>query len=192
MKIFNTPILLASRSPRRSQLLEESGFKIRVDSIEIEEIFPEDLPKTKVAEYLANLKAEASIELLNDGEVLVAADTIVLQDKTIYGKPKDREDAINILQTLSNNKHQVITGVCMIYGDKKAVFSEQSTVFIDSLSLSEIEYYVDNFNPYDKAGAYAIQEWIGHCKISKIEGTYNNIMGLPVQKVYRNLIKLLS
>lgn len=192
MEIFKTPILLASKSPRRSQLLKEAGFEIRIDSVEVEEIYDEDLEKESVAAYLAELKADASKTLLKDKELLIAADTIVLQENVIYGKPKDREDAVRTLETLSNNSHKVITGVCMIYCDKKIVFSEQSTVFLDPLSKKEIEYYVDFFNPYDKAGAYAIQEWIGHCKISKIEGTYNNIMGLPVQLVYKNLVKLLS
>jgi len=192
MKIFNTPILLASKSPRRSQLLKEAGFKIRVDSVEVEELFPADTPKDSVAAYLAELKADASKKLLKKEELLIAADTIVLKNNKIFGKPIDREDAITTLQQLSNSSHEVITGVCMIFGDQKVVFSETSTVFLNALSTEEIEYYVDHFNPYDKAGSYAIQEWIGHCKITKIEGTYNNIMGLPVQLVYKNLLKLIA
>lgn len=192
MKIFNTPILLASKSPRRSQLLKEAGFNIRIDSVEVEELFPADMPKGSVAQYLAELKADASKKLLKKDELLIAADTIVLKNNKIFGKPKDRADAITTLQQLSDSSHEVITGVCMILGDQKVVFSETSTVFLNALSTEEIEYYVDHFTPYDKAGSYAIQEWIGHCKITKIEGTYNNIMGLPVQLVYKNLLKLIA
>ena len=123
MKIFKTPILLASKSPRRSQLLKEAGFEIRIDSVEVEEIYDENLEKESVAAYLAELKADASKTLLKDGEVLIASDTIVLQENIIYGKPKDRTDAIKTLETLSDNSHKVITGVCMIYGDQKTVFS---------------------------------------------------------------------
>lgn len=190
MKILDIPILLASRSPRRSQLLREAGFNIRIDSIEIDEVYPEDLAKEKVAEYLANLKAEASISLKKEEEVLIASDTIVYMDGVIYGKPKSREDAVRILQELSGKEHRVITGVSMHYKNKTVSFSDSASVWLDHLSQEEIDYYVDNFNPYDKAGAYAIQEWIGHCKILKIEGTYNTIMGLPVQKLYSNLKEL--
>ena len=191
MDIFNTPILLASKSPRRSQLLNEAGFNIRVDSIEVEEIYPADLEKRSVAAYLAELKAKSSKSLLKQNELLITADTIVLKDDIIYGKPKDRQEAIDTLRILSGDVHEVITGVCMIYNNQKVVFSESSKVHLDELNDDEIAYYVDFFNPYDKAGAYAIQEWIGHCKISRIEGTYNNIMGLPVQLIYKHLTKLL-
>ena len=191
MDIFNTPILLASKSPRRSQLLNEAGFNIRVDSIEVEEIYPADLEKRSVAAYLAELKAKSSESLLKQNELLITADTIVLKDDIIYGKPKNRQDAIDTLRILSGDVHEVITGVCMIYNNQKVVFSESSKVHLDELNDDEITYYVDFFNPYDKAGAYAIQEWIGHCKISRIEGTYNNIMGLPVQLIYKHLTKLL-
>ena len=190
MKILDLPILLASRSPRRSQLLREAGFNIRIDSIEIDEVYPDDLDKENVAEYLAKLKAEASLSLKKENEVLIASDTIVYMDGVIYGKPKSREEAVDVLQQLSGKEHRVITGVAIHYKNKTISFSDSSSVWLDHLSAEEIDYYVDNFNPYDKAGAYAIQEWIGHCKIVKIEGTYNNIMGLPVQKLYTHLKEL--
>jgi septum formation protein len=187
MNALNHKIILASKSPRRSQLLSEAGFSFEIKTKEIEEIYPEDLPIREVAEYLAKLKANAAKDLIQEDELLLTADTIVLQDDVIYGKPKDRDDAIHILKKLSGNMHEVITGVCLLSKEKKSSFSVVSKVYFEVISDEEIEYYIDKYQPYDKAGAYAIQEWIGHCKISKIEGTYSNIMGLPMEVVYRML-----
>jgi septum formation protein len=184
----NRKILLASKSPRRHQLLREAGFNFEVKTMDIEEIYPEDLPNREVAAYLAELKATAAKHLLKNGEILLTADTIVIQDNIIYGKPKDRADAINILKKLSANMHEVITGVCLMSAEKSHTFSTISKVYFEPISDEEIAYYLDNYQPYDKAGAYAIQEWIGHCKISKIEGTYSNIMGLPMETVYKKLM----
>ena len=147
------------------------------------------MPKREVAEYLAIKKATASVDFIQNDEIILAADSIVLLDNIIYGKPKDYQDACYVIRQLSGSMHEVITGVCLISKTQKLSFSGISKVWMEELSDEEIEFYVNKYEPYDKAGAYAIQEWIGHCKISKIEGTYNNIMGLPVELVYRNLAK---
>ncbi len=185
---FNKHIILASKSPRRSQLLQEAGIPFTVKAKEVDESFPDDLPSLEVAEFIAKKKAAASLDLIGPNDILLTADSVVLLDDVIYEKPKDYEDAVRILSNLSGSVHQVITGVCMLSQNKEVTFSSISHVHIDPLSQEEIEYYVKNFEPYDKAGSYAIQEWIGLCKISKIEGTYSNIMGLPVDAVYRELV----
>ena len=154
----------------------------------MEEDYPADLPKRDVAAFLADKKATACLDFLkSEKDILLAADSIVLLKDKIYGKPKDNEDAFNILSELSGETHEVITGVCLLSKNKKKVFSGISKVHFQPLSAEEINYYINKFKPFDKAGAYAIQEWIGLCKISKIEGTYSNIMGLPMEDVYREL-----
>ncbi|MEM1220105.1 MAG: Maf family nucleotide pyrophosphatase [Bacteroidota bacterium] len=185
--VLNIPIVLASKSPRRKQLLEEAGFTFRIQALDVDESFPETLAKREVAAYLAEKKARASKHFLQSGEVMLTADSVVLLDGKIYEKPKDRADAIRILEALADNKHQVVTGVCLLNAEKHRTFSGVSDVSLEPLSRAEIEYYVDHYQPYDKAGSYAIQEWIGHCKIARIEGLYTNIMGLPVQLVYQHL-----
>lgn len=180
-------LILASKSPRRKELLERSNIPFTIRTLEVEEIYPESLPKAEVAEYLAILKAEAARSNLADDEILLGADSIVILNDTVFGKPKDTEDARHILRQLSGQVHQVITGVCLLSKTKKVSFSAVSKVWMEELSDAEIEYYIETFQPFDKAGAYAIQEWIGLCKISKIEGTYSNIMGLPTEMVYRAL-----
>ena len=185
---LNKNLILASKSPRRSQLLGEAGFEFQVKTREVNEDFPDDLPTSEVAKYIAKKKAAAFRNEISNNEVVITADTIVVCDNIIYGKPKDRQDAIDTLRVLSNKKHQVITGVCLFSLEKEVLFDSVSHVYFEALSDEEIQYYVDKFEPYDKAGAYAIQEWIGLCKISKIEGTYSNIVGLPVDLVYSNLL----
>lgn len=188
MKIFQQPILLASQSPRRKYLMEAAGFQIRVQAIETDEQFPETMPVETVAGFLAQQKAEAAQHLLQPGEVLLAADTVVILNNRIYGKPTDRADAQRILSELSGSMHRVITGVCLLKPEKIRVFSSEARVYFSSLTDEEIRYYVDACEPFDKAGAYGIQEWIGLCKIEKIEGTYSNIMGLPMDSVYSELL----
>lgn len=182
-------IILASKSPRRSQLLKEAGFDFIVKTKETEETYPADLEVEKVAEYLAKKKAFAAKEFIEKDSILLAADSIVAVGNKIYGKPKDAKDAYRILAELSGKTHKVITGVCLLSSTKEKSFSSVSKVHFEPLSDEEIRYYVDEFQPFDKAGAYAIQEWIGLCKISKIEGLYSNIMGLPMAEVYRELHK---
>ena len=181
-------IVLASKSPRRAQLLKEAGFNFEIKTKEVNEDFPETIPTHEVAKYIAKKKAIAFKSDLSNNEIVITADTIVVCENTIYGKPTDRQDAINTLKILSGKSHQVITGVCLFSIEKEILFDSVSHVHLETLSDKEIEYYVDKFEPYDKAGAYAIQEWIGLCKISKIEGTYANIVGLPVDLVYKHLI----
>ena len=184
---FTKTIILASQSPRRSQLLREAGFDFVVRAKDVEESYPADLPVLEIAPFLAQKKARASSELLDNQSIILAADSIVILDEVVYGKPQDREDGIRMLRALSGKKHQVVTGVCLLSPNKEVVFSEIANVYMENLTDEEILHYLDTYKPYDKAGAYAIQEWIGHCKISRIEGTYSNIMGLPVQLVYQYL-----
>lgn len=186
--MFKRKIILASQSPRRSQLLKEAGFNFEVKTVPVVESYPVDLPVEDVAAYLARKKANASISLLKKNEVLLTADSIVILGDTIFEKPDDKDDAFRTLKALSGNVHKVITGVCIKDKEKETSFSGVSKVFMSQLSDEEIEYYIDTFQPYDKAGAYGIQEWIGLCKINRIEGTYANIMGLPVNLVYRELM----
>jgi septum formation protein len=189
MQIFNKKIILASKSPRRSQLLKEAGFHFEIKTKEVDEIYPEDMPAEQVAPYLAELKAMACREFLRaDDEILLTSDCVVILDGKIYGKPNDLEDAKMILRALSGRVHTVMTGVCLLSNHKKKVFSAISKVHFDELDEEEINYYLEKYQPYDKAGSYAIQEWIGLCKISKIEGTYSNIMGLPMDAVYKELL----
>jgi septum formation protein len=187
MSIKLPTVLLASKSPRRRQLLKALGCTFKIVEQNIEESFPAHLPKSEVPVYLAERKAEAVQEQLEAGSVILASDTIVLQDDTIFHKPKDYEDALRILRCLSGRQHRVITGVCLLGVDQRISFSDTAQVHFAPLSEEEINYYVRTFQPYDKAGAYAIQEWIGLAKITKIEGTYNTIVGLPTQKVYEAL-----
>ena len=186
--MIDRKIILASKSPRRSQILKEAGFDFEIKTKDIEESYPPDLPTEKVSEYLAEKKAEAFRELLHSDEIILAADTIVILGDVIFGKPKDATEAFEIIKKLSGNIHQVITGVCLLSKEKKKIFSGVSNVHFDEISDTEISYYINKFQPFDKAGAYAIQEWIGLCKIKKIEGTYSNIVGLPMREVYQELV----
>jgi septum formation protein len=190
MKILDRKIILASKSPRRSQLLVQAGFNFEIKTKEVEEDFPADMPVDEVAPFLAEKKATACSEFLSsDSDLLLSADSVVILDDKIYGKPVDYEDAVQILTALSGRIHRVITGVCLLSKSKKRVFAEVAHVHFQPLTDDEIRYYIDQCKPFDKAGAYAIQEWIGLCKISKIEGTYSNIMGLPMEAVFREIEK---
>jgi septum formation protein len=183
-------LILASKSPRRSQLLQQAGIPFRVATIDVEEIYPDDLPVLEVAPYLAELKARGATELLTaENQIVLTADSVVILDGKIYGKPKNRAEAIEVISKLSGKKHTVVTGVCLKSLAKEVVFHGISDVYFLEISREEIEYYVDKYEPYDKAGAYAIQEWIGLCKIARIDGTYPNIMGLPTELVYAELAK---
>ena len=184
-------IVLASQSPRRKQLLEDAGFSICVRPTDVEESFPEHMPVREVPEYLAHKKAMAAKAALATNEIVIASDCVVILDGVIYNKPLDHADAVSILKKLSGKMHEVITGVCIMDHEKTSIFSGVSKVFFSELSDEEIEYYIEKYQPYDKAGAYAIQEWIGLCKIKKIEGTYANIMGLPMDLVYEHLQEFL-
>ena len=180
-------IILLSKSPRRRQLLKEAGFNFIVKVKDVDESYPADLKVEKVAEYISQKKAAAGKEFLTDNNCLLTADTIVVMDGKIYEKPKDKSDAIKILNKLSGNTHTVITGVTITDKSKSVSLSDHSKVTFAKLSAEEIEYYLETCQPYDKAGSYGVQEWIGHCKIQKMEGSYTNIMGLPVYRVYELL-----
>jgi septum formation protein len=179
-------IILASQSPRRKQLLEwaEVDFEIIVEPTD--ESYPEELEPEDVAVHIARNKAEA-VKPKAAGQIIIAADTIVVTKDEILGKPKDREDAIRILKKLAGNKHQVITGVVILNGTKEVQFSDVTDVEFHPLSQEQIEFYIDKYKPYDKAGAYAIQEWIGVVGIKCINGDFYNVMGLPVSRVVQAL-----
>ena len=190
MEILKKKIILASKSPRRKQLLEQAGFTVEVKTKEVEEDFPAEMPVENVAAYLAEKKAMACKDFLqSEDDILLTADSVVILNNKIYGKPADFNDACEILTELSGNTHEVITGVCLMSKKKKKIFSGLSKVHFQPLNHDEIEFYINKYQPYDKAGSYAIQEWIGLCKISKIEGTFSNIMGLPMEEVYRELME---
>ena len=179
--------ILASASPRRKQLLQwaEIDFEIIVEHTD--ESYPPDLLPEEVAVYIALQKAKAVSEKRGSNKTIIAADTIVVLNNEIIGKPKDREHAISILQKLSRQIHQVITGVAILTGSVEECFSDVTEVEFHSLSQKEIEFYIDKYKPYDKAGAYAIQEWIGVIGIKRINGDFYNVMGLPVSKVVQAL-----
>ncbi len=186
MKILtDVKILLASQSPRRRQLLEEAGFRhFRILPADIDESFPDEMPLEQAAEFVAKNKALAIRDLAHPDEVILAADSMVILDGVHYAKPSDLLDARRMIQALSGRKHTVITGVCLANHEKLVTFSGVTEVTMHHLSTEEIDYYVEKYRPLDKAGAYGVQEWIGLCKISKIAGTYANVMGLPVDMVY--------
>lgn len=185
-------LILASASPRRISLLKELNLTFDCCPLDVEEIFPDHLAGHDVAQYLARLKAFSfPIEKLKDKSILITADTIVCLNNDILGKPDNREHAILMLRNLSGQMHKVITGVCLRSLQKEYIFSNETDVYFCKLSEDEIIYYIDHFFPFDKAGAYGIQEWIGYIGIEKIEGSYFNVMGLPVQQLYRELGKFI-
>ena len=184
-------IILASQSPRRKQLLDLLDIKFTVEIRMVDEVFPDNLEITEVAEYLAKLKASVFTNI-TDEQLVVTADTVVVLDKHILGKPKSKSEAKNMLQSLSNRSHQVITGVCIKSSNKSISFSNKTKVYFKELSNSEIDYYIENYKPFDKAGSYGIQEWIGAIGITKIEGSYFNVVGLPIQELNKKLRQLLD
>lgn len=180
-------IILASGSPRRKQLLEWAEIPFEVLVSDTDESYPAGLSFEETAMHIARNKALAVQSMNNSNPVIVAADTIVVCNDRIIGKPKDREDAIHILMELSGNTHKVITGVAILNNDVEKIFSDITTVTFHALTKEQIEFYVDNYKPYDKAGAYAIQEWIGVVGIKGVEGDFYNVMGLPVSRVVKAL-----
>lgn len=187
-KLKDYRLILASQSPRRRQLLGDAGIKFELaPRFECDEVYPAELPAVEVAEYLSRLKSAAYPEPLGERDILLTADTVVVAGDEVLGKPADREDAIAIIRKLSGRKHEVVTGVTLRSADRIKSFSSRSEVYFRSLSQEEIEYYVDTYSPMDKAGAYGIQEWIGYVGIERIEGSFYNVMGLPIQKVYCEL-----
>ena len=183
-------IILASQSPRRKQLLEWAEVPFEIIVKETDESYPDHLSIDEIAIHIARNKALAIQSSIAKSTPIIAADTIVVLEGRIIGKPKDRADAINILTSLSGKRHKVVTGVVILQGQKEIAFAETTEVNFHELTLAQIEFYVDNYKPYDKAGAYAIQEWIGVVGIKNIHGDFYNVMGLPVSRVVKAIDNL--
>ena len=179
-------IILASASPRRSFILSELQITHKVIKYDFNEEVPEKIKPHEYAEYIAIKKSDQILDK-HPSHIYITADTTVVSNNTVLGKPSSKEDAINTISSLINNTHEVISGVCISSEDKKITFNERSLVTFEDLTKEEITFYVDQFKPYDKAGSYGIQEWIGMVGISEIKGCYYNIMGLPTQKLYKAL-----
>ena len=186
-KLRKYTLVLASRSPRRMKLLQETGIPFRLAiPLDVEEKYPEGLDKFQIPVYLAEMKSKAYGEI-PDSEILVTADTIVWHNNKVIGKPVDADEAFEILTSLAGDMHEVITGVCVRKNYKTSSFYSHSEVYFTKLSPEEIKYYIEKYKPFDKAGGYGIQDWIGYVGIERINGSYFNVMGLPVQKLYREL-----
>ena len=183
-------LILASNSPRRKELLAGLGipFEVRVLQ-DIDEHYPENLPVNEVARYIAKEKADAYRRIVAADELIITADTVVIVGDEILGKPVDEADAIRMLKLLSGRTHQVTTGVCLLTAEKERCFDVTTDVTFKALTDEEIHYYVDRYRPFDKAGAYGIQEWIGYIGVTGLNGSYYNVMGLPVQRIYQELTK---
>ena len=183
-------LLLASKSPRRRELLGRLDIPVTIVDVDVDERVAETLPVEQVAEALARLKADGYKAEMAADEVLVTADTVVVLGNRVLGKPHSREEAVEMLHSLSGKVHQVYTGVCLRSRDHSVAFSERTDVHFRQLTDGEIDHYVDVYKPFDKAGAYGIQEWIGMVGIERIEGCYYNVMGLPLARLYRELMSL--
>jgi septum formation protein len=189
-KLEKYTLILASGSPRRQQFFKDLDLDFEIRLKEIEEIYPPELKAHEITNYLAELKASAFEGELKPNEILITSDTIVWHNNTALGKPKDENDAFEILKSLSNATHEVITSVCFKTNEKVEILYEITKVTFTELSDEAIHYYLENYKPYDKAGSYGIQEWIGFIGVSKIEGSYANVMGMPTDKVYEYLKNL--
>jgi len=189
-KLQKYKLILASGSPRRQQFFKDLDLDFEIRLNEIEEIYPPELKAEEITNYLAELKAKAFEGELKENEILITSDTIVWFNDKALGKPKDAQDAFAILKSLSNATHEVITSVCFKTSTKTSVLFELTKVTFNKLSDEAIHYYIENYKPFDKAGAYGIQEWIGFVGVAKIEGSYANVMGMPTDKVYEYLMSL--
>lgn len=186
LKKYN--IILASKSPRRQELLKGIGLEFNVLTKEVDESYPEKMPSVHVAPFLSLKKAKAfEVQELPDNYLVITADTVVIVDNKILGKPKDKMEAFDMISSLSGKKHSVITGVTVHTENMTKTFSVASKVTFDVLDNEEIEYYIEKYKPFDKAGAYGVQEWIGYIGVSNVEGSYFNVMGLPTQRLYQML-----
>ncbi len=185
-------LILASKSPRRQELLKQMGYSFEVRTKEVDESFPDHLTPRDAAIHIARKKAAAFKDERQDDEIVIVADTIVSIDQKIIGKPLDRSDAINTLTLLSGRVHEVITAVGLVASTGITLFVEVTSVHLAALTQDEIIYYTDHYQPYDKAGAYGIQEWIGLVGIKKLEGSYTNVVGLPTARLYQELKELMQ
>ncbi len=182
-------LILASKSPRRQYLLKELGLEFEVHTKEVDESFPANLTAQEIPLYLCQKKAEEFDEELSDNTIVITADTVVWVENQVLNKPENFDDAVRMLKLLSGKKHEVYTGVCLKSKHKTKTFYALTNVYFKVLSQEEIEYYINNFNPYDKAGAYGAQDWIGYIAVEKIEGSYFNVMGMPIRELYEELLK---
>lgn len=189
-KFENTKIILASGSPRRQQFLKDLDLNFEIRLKEIEEIYPETLQSLEITDYLAKLKASAFNGELLENELLITSDTLVWLNGKALGKPSDYDDAFKMLQELSSKTHEVITSVCFKTKNKTDIINDTTKVTFGKLSDESIKYYLDNYKPFDKAGSYGIQEWIGLVGIVNIDGSYTNVVGFPTEKVYRYLLNI--
>jgi septum formation protein len=187
LKEYN--IILASKSPRRQQFFKDLDIDFTIQLKEVEEIYPPELKGIEITDFLADLKSLA-FKGLSEKDLLITSDTIVWLDQVALGKPKDAEDAFNMLRSLSGKKHQVITSISIKSKSFQKIINDVTTVSFKELSDDEINYYIKNYKPFDKAGAYGIQEWIGFIAIDNLEGSYFNVVGLPVHKLYKELMDL--
>jgi len=189
-KLKNKHLILASGSPRRQYFLKELGLDFEIRLKEVAEVYPKELKGHDITDFLSKLKAEPFIEELKENDVLITADTIVWLENKAIGKPKDLEEAKQMLSNLSGKTHEVISSICITTKNKQIALSDSTLVKMKKLTEQEINYYVNNFSPLDKAGSYGIQEWFGYIAIEKIEGSYFNVMGFPTHKFYQEIMKL--
>ena len=183
-------IILASNSPRRRELLAGLDLEFEVKVLDgIDELYP-DMPRQLVAQYIAGKKADAYLATLNESDLVITADTVVIVDNDILGKPNDEQEAKAMLRRISGRSHKVVTGVCLLTPDARREFSVSTDVTFKPLTDEEIDYYVEHYHPLDKAGAYGIQEWIGYVGVTALNGSYFNVMGFPVQRIYSELMKM--
>ncbi len=188
-KLKNYKVILASGSPRRQQFFKDLNIEFTTQLKEVDEVYPDNLIGSEITDYLAELKSKA-FENLKDREVLITSDTIVWHKNKALGKPTSTKEAKNMLLSLSGNSHKVITSVCIRTKNNQKIINDTTAVFFKKLAEKEVDFYIKNFKPLDKAGAYGIQEWIGLIGIEKIEGSYFNVVGLPTEKLYKELIRL--
>ncbi|MDG1172541.1 MAG: Maf family nucleotide pyrophosphatase [Polaribacter sp.] len=188
-KLKNYNVILASGSPRRQQFFKELDLEFNIQVKEIEEKFPKHLKGAEITDFLANLKSQAFTNL-TEKDLLITSDTIVWLENKALGKPKNKQEAYTMLKELSGKKHEVITSISIRNNNFQKIINDTTVVYFKEISDKEITYYINNYNPYDKAGAYGIQEWIGFIAIDKMEGSYFNVVGLPVHKLFKELMNL--
>jgi septum formation protein len=189
MKAIPYSLILASQSPRRQQLMKDAGYTFEVRIKDTAENYPAHLKAGEIAKYIAELKAAAFKGALGPNELLITADTIVWLDEQALGKPMDRNDAVSMLKRLSGKMHRVYTGVCLSSQERSNSFASMTEVYFKSLTINEIEYYIDHYKPFDKAGSYGAQDWLGLVGLEKINGSYFNVMGLPVKELYEAILQ---
>lgn len=190
LKDFPYQLILGSASPRRQDLLKSLGFEFLNKPVKVDEtLWPKDLQAQEICIYLAELKADAYEEELKENDLLITADTIVWCEGKVYNKPANFAEGKKMLESLSGKMHQVFTAVCLKSANKQTTFFDESKVYFKKLKADEIEYYLTNYSPYDKAGGYGVQDWIGYIGIDKIEGSFYNVMGLPVKDLFEELVK---